>query len=80
MKARQVIPLVVLIALVSGFSVGQQAAPKATITAIKAGRLIDPETGTVAAQQVILIEGEKISKVGRTCRSRRARRSSISPS
>jgi len=64
MKARQVIPLVVLIALASGFSVGQQAAPKTPITAIKAGRLIDPETGTVAAQQVILIEGEKITKVG----------------
>lgn len=38
------------------------AAPK--ITAIKAGRLIDPETGTVATNQVIVIEGEKIKDVG----------------
>ena len=48
------------------------------ITAIKAGRLIDPETGTAAANQVIIIEGEKIKAVGAEPRhSRRARRSSI---
>jgi imidazolonepropionase-like amidohydrolase len=35
-----------------------------TITAVKAGRLIDPETGTAAANQIILIEGEKIKAVG----------------
>ena len=34
------------------------------VTAVKAGRLIDPETGTAAANQVILIEGEKITAVG----------------
>ncbi len=34
------------------------------VTAIKAGRLIDPESGTAAANQVILIEGEKIKAVG----------------
>jgi len=33
-------------------------------TVIKAGRLIDPATGTVAANQLILIEGEKIKAVG----------------
>lgn len=38
--------------------------PPASIVAIKAGRLIDPETGTVATGQVILIEGEKIKAVG----------------
>src|SRR5438552_162062 len=36
----------------------------ASITAIKAGRLIDPETGTAATNQVILIEGERIKAVG----------------
>jgi imidazolonepropionase-like amidohydrolase len=36
----------------------------AHVTAIKAGRLIDPETGTAATNQVILIEGEKITAVG----------------
>lgn len=34
------------------------------VTAIKAGRLIDPENGSVATNQVILIEGEKITAVG----------------
>jgi len=34
------------------------------ITAIKAGKLIDPETGTTAVNQIILIEGEKIKEVG----------------
>ena len=35
-----------------------------SITVIKAGRLIDPETGTAATNQVIIIEGEKIKAVG----------------
>jgi hypothetical protein len=39
-------------------------APPTTITAIKAGRLLDPETGTAAANQVVIIEGEKIKAVG----------------
>ena len=34
------------------------------ITAIKAGRLIDPETATVTTNQIILIEGERIKDVG----------------
>jgi imidazolonepropionase-like amidohydrolase len=34
------------------------------ITVVKAGRLIDPETGTAAVNQVIVIEGEKIKAVG----------------
>jgi imidazolonepropionase-like amidohydrolase len=36
----------------------------APVTAIKAGRLIDPETGVSGANQVILVEGEKIKAVG----------------
>lgn len=36
----------------------------AQITAIKAGRLIDPETATVTTNQVILVEGERIRAVG----------------
>jgi imidazolonepropionase-like amidohydrolase len=36
----------------------------APITAVKAGRLIDPETGTSTNNQVILIQGEKITAVG----------------
>jgi imidazolonepropionase-like amidohydrolase len=34
------------------------------ITVIKAGKLLDPDTGTVAANQVIVIEGERIKAVG----------------
>jgi imidazolonepropionase-like amidohydrolase len=34
------------------------------LVAIKAGRLIDPETGTTATNQIILVEGEKIKAVG----------------
>jgi len=40
------------------------AAAAAQVTAIRAGRLVDPETGTVAANQVILIEGGKFTAVG----------------
>ena len=37
--------------------------PPTAITAIRAGRLIDPETGTAATDQVIIIEGEKIKAI-----------------
>ncbi len=36
----------------------------AQVTAIRAGRLIDPETGTSAANQIILVEDGKIRAVG----------------
>src|SRR5687767_15845377 len=35
------------------------------VTAIRAGRLIDPDAGTAAADQVILIAGGRITAVGR---------------
>jgi imidazolonepropionase-like amidohydrolase len=38
--------------------------PAAPVIAIKAGRLIDPETGRASANQVIIVEGEKIKAVG----------------
>jgi imidazolonepropionase-like amidohydrolase len=53
--------LFVLIALLSAVIANAQTP---TLTAIKAGRLIDPETGTASVNQVILIEGEKIKAVG----------------
>jgi len=34
------------------------------VTAIKAGRLVDTDAGTVSTNQIILIEGEKIKEVG----------------
>jgi len=36
----------------------------AQVTAIRAGRLVDPEAGTVAANQVILVEGGKFTAIG----------------
>jgi imidazolonepropionase-like amidohydrolase len=36
----------------------------AAVTAIRAGRLLDPESGTVLTNQVILIEGNKFRDVG----------------
>jgi imidazolonepropionase-like amidohydrolase len=36
----------------------------AQVTAIRAGRLVDPETGRAATEQVILVEGGKITAVG----------------
>ena len=34
------------------------------VTAIKAGRLLDPETGTIASNQVVLVENGKITALG----------------
>ncbi|RPJ84921.1 MAG: hypothetical protein EHM13_02710 [Acidobacteria bacterium] len=45
----------------------QQPGPPARplpVTVIKAGRLIDPDTGTASANQVIIVEGERIKAVG----------------
>jgi imidazolonepropionase-like amidohydrolase len=36
----------------------------AQVTAIRAGRLVDPEAGTAAENQVILVEGGKVKAVG----------------
>ncbi len=36
----------------------------AQVTAIKAGRLVDPESGTVATNQVILVENGKFTAIG----------------
>lgn len=40
------------------------AAAQSPVTAIRAGRLIDPETGTAAANQVILVQGTRIQAIG----------------
>lgn len=36
----------------------------AQVTAVKAGKLLDPAAGTISANQVILVEGKKIKAVG----------------
>jgi imidazolonepropionase-like amidohydrolase len=42
----------------------QVSMPPPETVAIKAGRLIDPEAGTAAVNQIILVEGERIKEVG----------------
>jgi imidazolonepropionase-like amidohydrolase len=54
---RKLLLVVFLLALIS-------SAAQAQVTAIKAGRLIIPETGTLLTNQIILIEGKKITAVG----------------
>jgi imidazolonepropionase-like amidohydrolase len=41
---------------------GTQAA--APVTAIRAGRLLDPDAGVIRANQIILIQGNRIREVG----------------
>src|SRR5215510_3865159 len=43
---------------------GQSQTGAQKVTAVRAGRLVDPETGTAAANQIILVEGERIRDVG----------------
>ena len=54
------------LSIVTPASAQQSATAAATsaITAVKAGRLVDPETGKAATNVVILVEGEKIKAVG----------------
>src|SRR5688572_9840340 len=50
-----------------GAAIGAQApAPQApaTVTAIRAGRLLDPEAGAIRTNQIIVIEGTRIREVG----------------
>jgi imidazolonepropionase-like amidohydrolase len=41
-----------------------QTLPAPRITAIRAGRLVNPETGTAAANQIIVIDGARIREIG----------------
>jgi imidazolonepropionase-like amidohydrolase len=64
------VKVVVAAALVGIATLGvdaQRGAPPSgpqKLTAIRAGRVIDPETGTAAANQVIVVEGERIRDIG----------------
>ena len=40
------------------------SAARAQVTVIRAGRLVDPEAGTAAVNQVVVVEGRKIKAVG----------------
>ncbi len=60
MKLRAIFTALVTIALLAFCTV----ATRAQVTAIKAGKLVVPETGTTATNQIILIEGKKIKAIG----------------
>ena len=47
-----------------GGSAEAQTAQESGFTAIRAGRLIDPDTGTVTPDQIILVEGTTIREIG----------------
>src|SRR6266511_4088472 len=47
-----------------GVAPAAQAPAPAAVTAIRAGRLLDPEAGRVLTNQIILVEGARIRDVG----------------
>ena len=55
-----------VITVVSSVAAQPQPAPSGAqkVVAVRAGRLVDPDSGTVATNQIIVIEGERI-KAGR---------------
>ena len=58
------IALLVLLPAAFVASVSTQTPAPLPVTVIKAGRLIDPDTGTAALNQVIVIEGERFKAIG----------------
>lgn len=50
--------------LVSLLIILSSASTHGQVTAIKAGKLLDPETGTITANQIILIENQTIRAIG----------------
>jgi imidazolonepropionase-like amidohydrolase len=63
--ARAAIRAIVFFGVATG-GVAAQAAPQsaAPVTAIRAGRLVDPETGTVATNQTILVQNGRFTAIG----------------
>lgn len=60
MRTRKLFRLAIAV-LLCAFTV---VTAQAQVTAIKAGKLVDPETGVVAVNQIILVEGQNIKAVG----------------
>jgi len=61
---RTALLLLLAAALISTTQLGAQAA--ASVTLVKAGRLLDPRSGQVLASAAVLIEGDRIKQVGST--------------
>ena len=53
-----------LLSLLCGVTLAIPAMSGAQVTAIRAGRLIDPETGTMATNQIILVDSGRFRAVG----------------
>ena len=50
--------------LVLGLGIVAPRVAMAQVTAIRAGGLVDPESGTLSANQVILVEGGRFTAIG----------------
>ena len=60
MKLTIIFPILMAVVLILGCSLNGQA----QVTAIKAGKLVDPATATTLTNQVILVESGKIKAIG----------------
>jgi imidazolonepropionase-like amidohydrolase len=59
--------VIVLIALLASLvAAAQRRRPEPSVFAIRAGTLVDPETGTSTSNQTIVVQGGKITTVGST--------------
>ena len=50
--------------ILAGLVFGTASTATAQVTAIRAGRLVDPEAGTIATDQIILVEGGTFQAIG----------------
>ncbi|PYQ99629.1 MAG: hypothetical protein DMF97_10955, partial [Acidobacteria bacterium] len=53
-----------LVCVCIGVTLAGQAPPPGPVTAIRAGRLLDPDGGRILTNQVILVQGTRITDVG----------------
>src|SRR5258708_16984650 len=63
MKTRFLFSCLTVLVVFAQTSSGQSN-PGPQVTAIKAGKVIDPETGKTSVNQIILVEGKKIKEIG----------------
>jgi imidazolonepropionase-like amidohydrolase len=64
MKVRRWFCAVLTLVAFAGVVLGQEKPKEEPVIAIKAGKLLDPETGKASANQIILIQGKIIKEIG----------------
>jgi imidazolonepropionase-like amidohydrolase len=64
MKVRRWFCAVLTLVAFAGVVLGQEKPKEEPVIAIKAGKLLDPETGKASANQIILIQGKLIKEIG----------------